>query len=309
MNFRLPKLYRWMHRVESWWRRRTGAPELLAATTPAVPPAPPMTSRLERIVLTEGVADTLFQDYSDHRRSARGNEEIGWTLLGVRQGDEAIALAAIPAGAARDASTVHVQFNADAQAVASRILRQKDKRLQIVGVVHTHPGNLTHPSNGDYAGDSVWVAGLRDREAVFGIGTAVADLQFSWYALAVGDAGYRPLPTRVDAGPDLAACLRPLWHSLETHAADLEKLCRLFANVQFDQADGGLAVRIGLGEPQQGLRLLLKAGDVRYYLDRGGELIAVEPRETKLDRAVFLILAELAKDQPAESRETYVTMT
>ena len=39
-------------------------------------------ARLARVVLSEGVADTLFSDYAEHRRSARGDEEIGWTLLG-----------------------------------------------------------------------------------------------------------------------------------------------------------------------------------------------------------------------------------
>ena len=54
----------------------------------------------------------------------------------------------------------------------SRIVRQTDRRLTIVGVVHTHPGSLRHPSDGDFRGDSEWVASLRGGEGVFGIGTA-----------------------------------------------------------------------------------------------------------------------------------------
>ena len=61
---------------------------------------------IQRIILTDGVARTLFEDYTEHRRTERGNEEIGWVLMGVRQGDEAIALAALPADAAVFAAAV-----------------------------------------------------------------------------------------------------------------------------------------------------------------------------------------------------------
>jgi hypothetical protein len=311
MKIRLPKLYDWLNQIDSWWRKASAA-ETLAAKMPTPPSAP---RRLERVVLSEGVASTLFDDYAAHCVSPRGAEEIGWILMGLRQDTEAIALAALPAGAERDASQVHVRFNADAQAVASRILRQKDKRLQILGVVHTHPGDMCHPSSGDLAGDSAWVAKLRHGDAVFGIGTAggsagcnghaptCGELRFSWYALGVGDTAYRPLPTRVDPGPDLAAPLRPIWPTLEANAAALEKLHRLFARVQFDCAEDGLAVKIALAEPQNGLRVLLKGSSARYYWERGGALSAVDPREPNLERAVFLILAELAKEQSSSLRD------
>jgi hypothetical protein len=317
MNIRLPRLYHWLNRVESWWRRNGGPAETRPAELPVPTPAAPAPSaphRLERVVLSAGVASTLFDDYAAHCVSPRGAEEIGWTLMGVRQGNEALALAALPAGAERDASQVHVRFNADAQALASRILRQKDKRLQILGVVHTHPGDMSHPSSGDFTGDSAWVAKLRHGDAVFGIGTAggsagcnghastCGELRFSWYALGVGDSAYRPLPARVDPGPDLAAPLRPIWSVIEANAGALERLCRLFARVQVERADGGLAVKIALAEKQNGLRVLLKGSEARYYWERGGELIAVDPREPHLERAVFLILAELAKEQASEFR-------
>ena len=312
MNIRLPKLYDWLNRLDAWWRRDT----IVAAKVPApapVPVAPSAPCRLERVVLSAGVASTLFDDYAAHCVSPRGSEEIGWILMGVRQDGEAIALAALPAGAGRDASQVHVRFNADAQAVASRILRQKDKRLQILGVVHTHPGDMCQPSSGDFTGDSAWVAKLRHGDAVFGIGTAgwngqvpsCGALRFFWYALGAGDTVYRPLPARVEAGPDLAAPLRPIWPILEANAVELKSLCRLFARVQFDRAEEGLVIRIALARPQNGLRVLLKGGEARYYWERGGELIAVDPREPQLERAVFLILAELAKEQASEFREVH----
>src|SRR6187200_1843595 len=90
------------------------------ASTP-IPAAPLALSsrRLERVVLADGVLKTLFDDYANHRRTPRGQEEIGWFLLGHWDDGQAIALAALPAGAERDASEGHVRFNTDAQALAS----------------------------------------------------------------------------------------------------------------------------------------------------------------------------------------------
>lgn len=299
MKIRLPRLHHWLNRVDSWWRKFRGvdriAPRLLAPQ----PAGPTQARRLEQLVLSEDVAGTLFRDYAEHCVSPRGHEEIGWLLMGVRRGAEAVALAALPAGAERDASQVHVQFNADAQAIASRILRQTDRRLEIVGIVHTHPGNLSEPSAGDFAGDSAWVAKLRHREAVFGIGTGGATdggLRFSWYGLAAGDADYRPLPARVEPGPDLAAGLRAVWPALESHGAALERLCRLFARVHFEPAQDCLAVKIALPGPWSHLRILLKGQDACYYGEESGELVAVDPREPNVERAVFSILAELANE-------------
>ena len=146
--------------------RRLPAP-LIGPPPTAVSYAP-----LRRVLLSDGVAHTLFEEYAAHRAEARGDEETGWVLLGLRAADEAVVLATLPAGAEADAGVAHVRFNSNAQAVAYRIVRQKERRLTIVGVVHTHPGSLRHPSDGDFHGDSEWVAGLRGGEGVFGIGTA-----------------------------------------------------------------------------------------------------------------------------------------
>src|SRR5213592_3102696 len=85
-------MFGWLQKIKLWWQRRGGKIPILpdgdrhdgnlAATTSP--------RRLERIVLTDGVARTLFDDYAEHRRSERGEEEIGWILLGLRRGDEAI---------------------------------------------------------------------------------------------------------------------------------------------------------------------------------------------------------------------------
>src|SRR5437899_6721752 len=166
---------------------------------------------LKRVIITDGVGRTLFEEYAGHQGGQRGEEETGWVLLGVRQEDEALVLATLPAGAERDAGVGHVQFNSSGQVVGSRYVRQTDRRLTILGVVHTHPGSLRHPSDGDFRGDSKWVAQLRGGDGIFGIGTADArpgptdavawqpqphrqclgDFCLSWYALVKAARAYR----------------------------------------------------------------------------------------------------------------------
>src|SRR5262249_5603471 len=126
---------------------------------------------LRHIIITDGVGRALFEEYALHEKSSRGDEETGWLLLGVRKEEEALVLATLPAGVEYDAGASHVHFNSQGQAVGSRIVRQVDKRLTVLGVVHTHPGSLRHPSDGDFRADSEWVARLRGQEGVFGIGT------------------------------------------------------------------------------------------------------------------------------------------
>ena len=143
-------------------------PPRFADETPAL--SPRNYQPLRRVALTDGVGRTLFEEFAEHRRGVRGEEETGWVLLGTRDRDEAVVMATLPAGAERSAGVAHVHFNPDAQALASRIVRQVDRRLTMLGVVHTHPGTLRHPSDGDFRGDSAWVGQLRGREGVFGIG-------------------------------------------------------------------------------------------------------------------------------------------
>jgi proteasome lid subunit RPN8/RPN11 len=273
--------------------------------------------RLEKVVLTDAVARTLFDDFAVHRRGPRREEEVGWVLLGVRQERDALALATLPAGTERRAGVAHVHFNSQAQAVASRIVRQWDKRLAILGVVHTHPGSLRHPSDGDYQGDSQWVGQLRGKEGVFGIGTADAraeerllgapprephrqalgELCFSWYALAERERSYRPLPVEIVLGPDLAKPLHPLWDVIEEHAEALERLCAQQAKANFEvltRPDGkALALTLPLVEPGTALKVLLDRRETQYLVQERSGLTSVDPEEPRLDRAVYLILAEL----------------
>jgi proteasome lid subunit RPN8/RPN11 len=284
----------------------------------AGPSTPRTYQRLERVVLTDEVSRTLFEEYAAHRESCRGDEETGWVLLGLREENEAVVLATLPAGAGRSAGVAHVRFNCSGQALASRIVRQQDRRLIMLGVVHTHPGSLRHPSDGDFQGDSQWVGRLRGAEGVFGIGTAdgspptstlvahqprphmqcLGDLCLSWYALGEGEKRYRPLPLGLTLGPDLARPLHPVWATIEGYAEPLDRLCRQQAGVTFQVSPGlhgpALVVNLALAEPGSSLRLVLERKAVRYYLVRGDELLVVDPRETQVDRGVYLLLAELA---------------
>ena len=295
---------------------------LLGERRPAVQPvkngAAPKYLPLERILVTDGVGRTLFEEYAAHRHEARGDEETGWVLLGLRDTREAVVLATLPAGAERDASVAHVQFNSNGQALGSRIVRQMDRRLTILGVVHTHPGSLRHPSEADYRGDSQWVKQLRGGQGVFGIGTAdgtptsgtlfahqprphlqcLGELCLSWYSLQFGDTNYRPLPVELTIGPDLARPLHCVWPMIEAHAERLERLHCQQAGVTFGVSAGdkgpALAVNIPLAQPDNALRVLLEGEEVRYYLARGDELLAAACPEERVDRGVYLLLAELA---------------
>ena len=273
---------------------------------------------LKRVVLTDGVGRTLFDEYAEHQASNRGSEETGWFLLGLRGQDEAVVLATLPAGAARDAGVGHVQFNSWGQALASRIVRQSDRRIVSLGIVHTHPGSLRHPSDGDFRGDSNWVGQLRGREGIFGIGNAdckpqdgtslayqpkpnvqcLGKLRFSWYALASGDRAYRPLPVEYTLGPDLARPLHSVWAVIEAHADRLDRLYRQQANVSFEVVAGkygpALGVMIRLAEPGNAIQALLEEKEVRYFLLKKGETFLANPHEPRIDRAVYLLLAELA---------------
>jgi hypothetical protein len=273
---------------------------------------------LVRVTITDEVSRTLFEEYAAHREGSRGHEETGWIILGLRELDEAVVLATLPAGTASDAGVAHVQFNSGGQALASRIVRQTDRRLAMLGVVHTHPGSLRHPSDADYRGDSDWVGQLRGSEGIFGIGTADGDstdgslyarqpkphvqclgpLCLSWYALREGDRDYRALAHRLTLGPDLARPLHPLWATIEAHADRLDRLFRQQTRVKFEVVPGekerALAVSLPLAEQGDVVRVLLEGTDVRYYVIRNGEAMSVDSPEARVDRGVYLLLAELA---------------
>jgi len=308
------KVNRLLHALAGPWLQ----PKLPSGLSRPTPSLPSHYQPLERVLLTDEVGRTLFEEYAEHRKSSRGDEETGWMLLGLREAREAVVLATLPAGAQRDAGVAHVQFNSNGQAMGSRIVRQMDRRLNILGVVHTHPGSLRHPSDGDFQGDSEWVQRLRGGEGIFGIGTAdghgspqalVADhprphvqalgeLCLSWYSLRKGDRRYRPLPVELTLGPDLARPLHLVWPTIEAYADQLDRLYCQQARITFDVIQGphgpALSVTIQLAEPGGAIRIVLEKKEVHYYLVRGDDVIHVDPHEQQVDRGVYLLLAELA---------------
>jgi hypothetical protein len=270
-------------------------------------------------VLTDEVSRSLFSDYAAHRASRRGDEEMGWVLLGLRQRDQAIAVAALPAESDRDAGESHVWISGPAHVLASRMIRQEDRRVTMLGVVHTHPGSLRHPSRGDWNGDSEWVKLLRGGEGVFGIGTADGDdapegtptcanpkphmqclggLRFSWFTLGNGDKHYNTVPVSLTIGPDLAKPLRDVWTEIEEHAERLERVARQQARVTFEVSEGhrgaALTMRVPLAEPQQAVRVAIEGKDVRYYLESDGEVFQADLPAASPDQGLYLVLAELA---------------
>jgi len=284
---------------------------------PTARPASAEYGPLQRVLLTDGVGRTLFEEYAGHRAAAHGEEETGWVLLGLREAREAVVLATFPAGTRRDAGVAHLRFDNSGQVVASRVLRQADRRLTILGVVHTHPGSLRHPSDGDLRGDGEWVRRLRGREGVFGIGTADApgaaavfayqprphalclgELRFSWYALGDGDGAYRPLAAELTIGPDLARPLHPIWEMLEAHAERIDRLYRQQTGVRFavteDEWGPGLILTVPLAAGGEAIRVVVRPKGVFYYVVRGGEVLEVQHHDEQVDRGVYLLLAELA---------------
>lgn len=316
----LTDIRRLFRRWQSGRRAKT-----VALPTERVPEARPAATYrpLQRIVLTDGVNRTLFDEYAAHRKEEQGDKETGWVLLGLRHEDEVTVLATLPAGARSEASVTHVRFNAAAQVLGSRIIRQADRRLSTVGIVHTHPGSLRHPSDGDYQGDSQWVQRLRGQEGVFGIGTAGAawnepvsyahqprpnvqcldEMLLSWYALRRGDVAYRPVPVALTLGPDLARPLHGVWHEIEEHALELERLFRQQRGIGFEVLQSpekpGLIIKVPVAEPEGAIQVVIKDEICRYYVVRDGEVLQADCDEKRVDHGVYLLLAELARNAGA----------
>src|SRR5262249_43397243 len=171
---------------------------------------------------------------------------------------------------------------------------------------------------GDFRGDSEWIGQLKGQEGIFGIGTAdsrprngtviahqpkahvqcLGKLRLTWYGLRAGDKEYRPLPVALTLGPDLAQPLHCVWPTIEAHAERLDRLCQQQAGVRFEVVSGtqgpALAVTIPLAEAGRAIRVVLEQKAGRYYLLGDGEPLQAELHEARVDRAVYLLLAELA---------------
>jgi len=103
----------------------------------------------------------------------------------------------------------------------------------------------------------------------------------------------------VTEGPDLAQTLHRVWPAIESQASELDGLCRQLARVTFEvlHDERMLVACIPVADTGESLRIFMNGEEVRFFLDRGGVLISIDPQEPQLDRAVFLILAELAQQR------------
>ncbi len=306
------------HWILRWFGRGSSA-KVRRATIERLPTV----ARLDVVTVAEGVLRSLESGYHEHLEGPRRNEEMAWLLLGYANDDSLQIEAAVPAGESRDASAVHVRFDTSVQALATCILRSDDPRLVPLGVFHTHPGSLDHPSGGDFQGDSEWVRRIPGRRGVFGIGTCdggptlpgnhqtrVGNLCFSWYHLGVGDVSYRPISLVTKPGDDRARGLLPVWDSVQEHADPLLGLARQLATVRFQVANLEGQTHLAVSIPVRGanafLRLIFHSHKIWYYLDSNGEWLAVDTKETDPEIAVYRLLAEsllFLRRQPYNVRE------
>ncbi len=68
------------------------------------------------------------------------------------------------------------------------------------------------------------------------------------------------------------------------------------ARFQVVQGTNGpaLSLTIPLSEPKRAVRVVLEEKEVRYFVVNDNDILAVDIRETHVDRGVYLLLAELA---------------
>lgn len=274
---------------------------------------------IKYMLITSGVGQTLVEGYRNHLNQERGDEETGWLLMGYREKKRAVVVAAVPSGEFREASSTHVKFNSQAQVVAGRLLHQLHDKLEVLGLFHTHPGRLRHPSSGDYQGDIQWVKKLPGKQGVFGIGTvdnqssisedfaskiaintfSMTGMRFDWFSLGSGDSNYVKLPIRWTLGEDLAKPLHVVWDALEVHACEIEKVLvqQSKATCSITKATSGhqLTLSIPLAGSACKILVFIFKDKVQYFYEKNEQLFAVDIHEDKVDRGVYLVLAELAK--------------
>lgn len=278
-------------------------------------------SPIRFVRIASGVGQTLVNGYMEHLAGDRKNEEIGWLLLGFREKDKAIILAAIPSGESRDASSVHVKFNSQAQAIAGRILKKREKKLEVLGLFHTHPGKMRRPSSGDFRGDIEWVKSISGRQGIFGIGTVenatesyekshVANfvssnafdwnnLRFSWYSLLQGDTDYKNVKIRWTLGPDLADFLSGHWSILEKNAEAIERILSQQNGSTCDvisyQGEKAFCLLVPTTYPKGVIRAFILGENVKYFFENSEQQFAIDVEENNVDRGIYLVLAELGK--------------
>ena len=92
--------------------------------------------------------------------------------------------------------------------------------------------------------------------------------------------------------------MHPVWSTIEAYAEQLERLFCQHAGATMDVAAGqrgpALSLTLPLVEPERRVCVVMEGNEVRYFLADGNDLSWVRTHETRVDRAVYLLLAELA---------------
>ena len=293
--------------------RPSRRPSPAGPVNPAARPLRP----LARLRLTDQVSHTLFDEFAAHRAGARGDEETGWVLLGLREGDNALALATLPAGAGREAGQAHVRFNASAQRSAAgrsgsmtgdcRCSAWSTRIRAVCGTPATGISAGTANGSGSFAAAKGYSESARpivaqDRPMPW-LGSPWHTVN-AWeicafpgmlWARTIGPIGHCPLRSR----------WAPIWPS---HCGRCGAKSRNTPSgwinwpgsrpVTFGVLPGrkapALAVEVPLADPGQAVRILLEGKEVRYYLVRDGEPFAADIGEVRVDQGFYLVLAELA---------------
>jgi hypothetical protein len=85
---------------------------------------------------------------------------------------------------------------------------------------------------------------------------------------------------------------------LEAHAERIDRLYLQQTGMRFevtsDEKGPGLMLTLPLAADGEAVRVFIRRKEVRYYVARGGELLAVQFNDDYVDRGVYLLLAELA---------------
>ncbi len=98
-------------------------------------------------------------------------------------------------------------------------------------------------------------------------------------------------------GPDLGLDARGAWSTIERHAPAIERICRQQARVILRsgrEQEAALQIKIPLAEPGDAIEIDLIEEKVVFVVRSGGESRLVDPHEPGIERALYLILAELA---------------
>jgi len=143
------------------------------------------------LTIADSCLQTLSADLAKHLASDRAAEETGWLLLGIRDQTSVHVTDLVPAGENRIGTPNSIQFDAASQVAATKAIRDRDSRVEVLGVAHTHPSGRHRPSSGDLEGDKQWVQNLRS-DGLFGI---VSDGCVRWYSLGKDDDEYRAINT------------------------------------------------------------------------------------------------------------------